>query len=394
MAGITDRQARAGKAGDKHLPAGVPGVTLQPTGKGAGKWNLRFVSPVTGKRRDMGLGTYPETGIADALAAGRLAREAITKGQDPIEKRRALAVIPTFEQAARARWEMVAPTFKNAKHRAQWITTLETYVFPELGARRVDTLTPQDFARVLGEIWLKVPETASRTKQRCADVMAACWAAGHTQGNPLDVVHLLLAKPAAKIDQHHPAMPWALVSEFVKAHLSRPPLVGGRACLLFTILTAVRSKESRGATWGEIDLKSRLWSIPAERMKAGRAHTVPLSAAALALLAALPQGKPGELIFPALRKGNELSDMALTSLLRKAKAPSDTPGRVATAHGFRTSFRTWCADQETDRETAERALSHTIGNKVQAAYERTSRLQARTDLMERWGNFVMGVNDD
>ena len=129
-------------------------------------------------------------------------------------------------------------------------------------------------------------------------------------------------------------------------------------------------------------------------MKAGRAHTVPLSAAARALLAALPQGKPGELIFPALRKGNELSDMALTSLLRKAKAPSDTPGRVATAHGFRTSFRTWCADQETDRETAERALSHTIGNKVQAAYERTSRLQARTDLMERWGNFVMGVNDD
>lgn len=121
---------------------------------------------------------------------------------------------------------------------------------------------------------------------------------------------------------------------------------------------------------------------------------MPLSAAALALLAALPQGKPGELIFPALRKGNELSDMALTSLLRKAKAPSDTPGRVATAHGFRTSFRTWCADQETDRETAERALSHTIGNKVQAAYERTSRLQARTDLMERWGNFVMGVNDD
>jgi integrase len=168
--------------------------------------------------------------------------------------------------------------------------------------------------------------------------------------------------------------------------------MGGRAALLFAILTAARSGEVRGATWAEIDLDKRLWTVPAARMKAGRAHRVPLSDDALALLRVQRGDEtpaPDALVFPALR-GGELSDMALTSLLRKAQAESDVPGRIATAHGFRSSFRNWAADHGVGTELAERALAHTIGNKVQAAYERSDRLDARVKLMQSWADHVMG----
>ncbi|WP_395029727.1 tyrosine-type recombinase/integrase [Alcaligenes aquatilis] len=395
MAKITDRQARTIRPDTSPITSGITGLTLQATPTtGRGKWNLRFVSPITGKRRDMGLGVYPDVGVADALASGEQARKLIAAGRDPIMERAAQHAIPTFEQAANDRWKVVAPSFRNTKHRTQWISSLQQHIFPSIGAIKVDTLTPQQFANALQPIWLDIPETAKRVKMRCADVMATCWAQGHIQANPLDVVTRLLPASTTPIgEQHQPAMPWRNVPSFVHTHLDAAPLLGARAALLFTILTAARSGEARGATWAEIDLSNRLWTAPAERMKAGRVHRVPLSTAALDLLRQQWVGEtpplPNELVFPALRRRDQLSDMALTSLLRKVKAPSDIPGRTATAHGFRSSFRDWAADHGYATELAERALAHVINNKVRAAYERTDRLEARRAMMEAWANHVM-----
>ncbi|WP_291773541.1 site-specific integrase [Castellaniella sp.] len=396
MGYITDRSARAIKPGDKPVPAGVTGMYLfASTERGRGKWILRYVSPVTGKRRDMGLGSYPDTGVARAIEKALEARQQIQDDIDPILARQSTRAIPTFEKAARDQWEILAPGFRNDKHRQQWISSLEQHAFPSIGGVKVDALQAEHFADMLRPIWLTIPETAKRIKMRCASVMAACRARKYIQGNPLDDVGPLL--PAAKQkdatpERHHPAMPWREVPVFVRDHLARQPIMGARAALLFAILTAARSGEVRGMTWAEINFDQKLWTVPADRMKAGRAHRVPLSDGAIALLRDQQHGDDPQteaLVFPALR-GGELSDMALTSILRKAQAPSDLPGRVATAHGFRSSFRNWCADHGTSTEVAERCLAHAISNKVQAAYERTDRLDARVKLMAAWADHVMG----
>jgi integrase len=248
----------------------------------------------------------------------------------------------------------------------------------------VDNLTPQHFADMLRPVWLDIQPTAAKVKQRCHAVMAAQYAIGHTRANPVDVVDLLLPKQASTAG-HHPAMPWQEVPAFVQQYLTRQPILGSRAALMFLILTAGRSNEIRGATWDEIDLDARLWTVPKERMKALRPHRVPLSAEAVELLRQ-QQGQHKTLVFPSL-KGKKLSDMALSSLLRRAKAPSDTPDHTATAHGFRASFRNWAADCGYSNDVAERSLAHTINNKVQAAYERTDRLEARTRMMEQWADY-------
>lgn len=400
MGYITDRTARAIKPGDKPVPAGVTGMYLfAGTERGRGKWILRYVSPVTGKRRDMGMGSYPDTGVARAIEKALEARQQIQDDIDPILTRQSTRAIPTFEQAARDQWEILAPGFRNDKHRQQWISSLEQHAFPTIGGVKVNALQPEHFADMLRPIWLKIPETAKRVKMRCTAIMAACRARKHITSNPLDDIGPLLPttkqKDAAP-ERHHPAMPWRLVPGFVHDNLNREPIIGARAALLFAILTAARSGEVRGATWSEIDFDKRLWTVPGNRMKAGRAHRVPLANDAIELLRAQLHGDDPQadvLVFPALR-GGELSDMALTSILRKAQAPSDVPGRVATAHGFRSSFRNWCADHGTSTELAERCLAHTIGNKVQAAYERTDRLDARIRLMAAWADHIMGRAGD
>lgn len=394
---ITDRQARAIRPGSRPIHSGVTGLWLYPgSDRGHGKWILRFVSPVTGKRRDMGMGSYPDTGVARAIEKGLAAREQIEDKIDPLMARQSEREVPTFEQAARDQWQVLAPGFRNDKHRQQWISSLEQHVFPALGGIRVDRLDAARFADVLAPVWLTTSETARRVKMRCSVVMKACRARQFVQTNPLDDVDALLP-PISKKDvgpeRHQPAMPWRLVPGFVAQHLThREPIMGARAALLFAILTAARSGEVRGTAWAEVNLERRLWTVPAERMKAHRAHRVPLSDAAVALLRGQLHGdepQPDAIVFPAVR-GGELSDMAITSLLRKAGAESDAPGRVATAHGFRSSFRNWCADHGVTTELAERALAHTISNKVQGAYERTDRLEARTRLMQVWANHVMG----
>lgn len=401
MAIITDTKARNIKPDDPAIPhGGITGLALHATqSKGRGKWVLRYVSPVTGKRRNAGLGAYPEISIAEVAKRASAMRIELAEGKDPLEERiklktEATPTIPTFKIAAETLHRDLLPGWKNPKHGMQWINTLTEYVFPKMGSKVLNEIQPGDVAEVLKPIWLTKAETASRVKQRIHAVMAWGWAHGHCQSNPVDVVgHLLAQQPGKAIrTQHHPAMPWRDIPDFIQKHLrpgNRPEVT--RTLLEFIILTACRSGEARGMSWAEVDLRNKVWTIPEERMKAKITHRVPLSPRAIAILEA-QRDQHKTLVFPSVRDRVELSDMAITSLLRRLKAHSDTPGRVATAHGFRSSFRDWCSEQGYSRDLAERSLAHTIKDKVEAAYHRTDLLEQRRELMNAWARYLSGEN--
>lgn len=304
---------------DKFWRKGVVGLMLTPTKTGC-KYTLRFTSPATGKRRDAGLGTYPETSIAEARDKALAMRKIIDSGDDPIDARNRerdaasiAAAALTFEKAARTVHDELKPGWKNAKHAAQWINTLDTYVFPKIGAKKLDAVTPADCADVLRPILLEKAETASRTRQRMFAVMQWAWAHGHVAANPVSVVDHILPKQNAE-KEHQPAMPWRDVPAFVKKHLDeRQPGDTTRAALLITIFTACRSGEVRGATWNEFHLDAAVWTIPSSRMKMKEPHRVPLSDEALALVKSLKEQKLHDtLVFPSPR-GKVLSDMTLTA---------------------------------------------------------------------------------
>ena len=390
MATITDRKAQALKPDDNAYPhGGITGLSLHPLKtKGHGQWKLRYISPTTGKRRTLGLGSYPEVSITEATRLGTAARELIAIGRDPIDEREIQpAALPTFEQAALRVYEELLPSWKNAKHGQQWINTLSAHIFPALGSASVDQLRPSHFADALRPIWLSTPETASRIKQRCHAVMAWCWAHDFIQANPLDVVTKLLP-PQKGIRGHQPAMPWRAIPAFILAQVEGYPTgEATRPLLLFLLLTAARSGEARAATWDEIDFQKKIWVIPGERMKAGIQHRVPLCSQALKILQK-QQGLHDDLVFPS-PTGKVTSDMILTSFLRRTAALSDVDGKTATAHGFRSSFRDWASENGYRKDLAERALAHSIENKVEAAYHRTDLLEERRDMMQAWADFLL-----
>ena len=305
MAILTDTKARNLKPDDKPLPhGGVTGLALHPSPtKGRGKWVLRYVSPVTQKRRNAGLGSYPEISIADAAKAARVMREQLANGHDPLdlrEQEQNKPVIPTVELAARQVYESLLPAWKNPKHGKQWIATLEQYAFPVIGQLSIDTITPAHIAEVLQPIWLEIPETASRVKQRLHAVMAWAWAHGYCTANPVDVVsHLLPSQPSKSVRvEHQPAMPWREIPAFVKEHLRTTHRFDVTPTMLeFLILTACRSGEVRAMKWSEVDWEQKIWSLPAERMKAKQLHRVPLAPRAIALLENM-RGLHSELVFP------------------------------------------------------------------------------------------------
>lgn len=391
---LTETKARRIKPGDKPIADGtVIGLRLLPTSvKGRGNWQLRFVSPETKRRRDMGLGVYPDVGLASVRERALEARQIIASGLDPIvqnikkkEQAANFVQIPTFEMAARTVHDEHKSGWSNGKHVDQWINTLSKYAFPVIGERQVDILKPADFADVLQPIWSLKPETARRVKQRCHIVMKWCWGKQHVQSNPVDMVDMLLPKQSvsARVSTHHPAMPWRILPRFVREVIHTGEDVS-RHLLEFTILTAARSGETRNMTWDEVDLSSETWIVPAYRMKAKTIHRVPLSNRAIHILKKrMAIGGHDALVFPSTR-GVVLSDMALTKFLRHHKAVSDVPGRVATAHGFRSSFRDWASENGVSRDLAERALAHTIKNSVEAAYHRTDLLEQRRKVMEAW----------
>ncbi|MFM0614492.1 tyrosine-type recombinase/integrase [Paraburkholderia nemoris] len=371
----------------------APGLVFRSSAKGKGSWGYRY--QLDGARREKSLKGYPKVSLARAREQAHALAAQVRAGIDPVAERKAAKVALesqggalTFEKAARLVHGELLPGWKNAKHAAQWISTLETYVFPAIGSKKLDAITPADCADALREIWLDKAETASRTRQRMHAVMQWAWAHGHITANPVSVVDHILPRQNAR-KEHQPAVPWRDVPKLVKAHVVEfKQGEATRAALLFLMLTAARSGEVRGAVWGEFDLDSGIWTIPAERMKAKEAHRVALSGQALQLVKSIKEQKlHATLVFPSPR-GKVLSDMVLTSFLRRVEAKSDTPGRVATAHGFRSSFRDWASESGYARDLAERALAHAVSNKVEAAYHRTDLLEQRRPMMEAWASHV------
>ncbi len=368
---------------------GVDGLALQVTESGARSWVLRVT--VTGRQREMGLGSFPSVPLAEARENARAHRTRVEQGDDPIATRRAAQSAFIAERNAQQSFAVVAAQYiaqhekawKNDKHAGQWQATLRTYAEPVLGALFVRDVTTAHVIKVLEPIWANKTETARRVRSRIELVLDYATARGFREGpNParwrgnLDAA---LPKPSkvTKV-QHHAAVPVATVSGFMM-RLAEVTGMGARA-LEFLILTAARSGEVRAARWSELDIASALWIVPAERMKAGREHRVPLSKAATKLLRSLPKGQGADLVFPGMR--GSLSDMSLSAVLRRMKVD-------ATVHGFRSTFRDWVSEHTNHpSEVAEMALAHAVGDKVEAAYRRGNLFEKRVALMADWATFL------
>ncbi len=335
----------------------------------------------------MGLGPFDDVGLAAAREKARGARELLAAGKSPLAAKRDQSARPTFGKVADDLIEALRPSWKNAKHGAQWVMTLQVYA-KSLRPLMVDEIETEDVLRVLRPIWNDKPETASRTRMRIERVLDAARASGYRAGeNPArwkGHLQALLA-PRAKLSRgHHAAMPYAAVPAFMQK--LRQNLSISNLALEFGILTAARSGETRGTSWSEIDRLGAIWTLPPERMKEAREHVVPLADRALEILdlAKRIAGKrQSELVFPGQKLGTQLSDASLAAALRRAGGGAFTP------HGFRSSFRDWAGDEtEFARETAEAALSHLVGDDSERAYRRGTALAKRRELMKAWELFL------
>jgi len=368
---------------------GVAGLQLKINDNGARSWVLRTM--VAGKRRDMGLGGFPDVTLAQARERARAARDQVREGVDPIQARQAarsasaaaLAKAKTFDQCVAAFVKAKSGEWQNAKHRAQWDSTLETYASPFIGTLLVQDVGVTNVLAVLEPIWATKTETASRLRGRIETILDWATARGYRTGeNPArwrGHLDQLLARPK-KIQKrkHHEALPIDDVGAFL-VELRKVEGSSARA-LEFVVLTAGRSGEIRGARWPEIDLQGKVWTVPAERMKGKKEHRVPLSKQALMLLAGLPRFEGHELLFPG-RSDAPLSDMSLTACMRRMKL-------TAVPHGFRSTFRDWAAERTNfPRDVAEMALSHAIVSEVEAAYRRGDMLAKRARMMQAWADF-------
>ncbi len=356
------------------------GLFLEINGKGAASWILRVQN--NGKRQDIGLGSTKSVSLKDARDAAFATRQKIAQGINPVaERKQERQAIPTFREAAKLVHEEHEKAWKNGKHQNQWIATLKTYAFPKLGDLLVSEIEGPLIRDVLAPIWLAKPETARRVRQRIGTVLDWSYARGFraTEAPMRSLSKGLPRQP--KKDNHFAALPYAAVPDFLKTLGERESV--GRVALEALILTSARSGEIRGATWSELDLRSALWTIPAARMKMGRAHIVPLSPEAVAVFERAKRFKAGasDLVFPGQNVKKPLSDMTLLKILRDM-------GLGVTVHGFRSAFRDWVAEQtDYSGEIAEAALAHTVSNKVEAAYRRTDFLDKRRLLMRDWAAF-------
>lgn len=369
-----------------HATGTVAGLYLRVSDTGARSWILRAM--VGDRRREMGLGGYPDVTLALARDRAREARAMIDEGIDPIEARKnnqaELKQTPNFKWCADQTIEFKKHGWKNPKHLQQWKRTLEQYAYPYIGNMPIDEVELTDIVKLLKPIWTEKTETASRLRSRIEAVIAWATATGYRSGdnparwrNNLDAV---LAKPnRVKRVRHHPAMPMDKVNAFIKQLRKKRGVTA--LALEFLILTASRSGEVRGATWDEIDMQKRMWVIPAERMKASKEHRVPLNQRAIDILNQVPRMAGSNFIFAAPR-GGTLSDMAFSMFMRKMNAEG-------VPHGFRSTFRDWAAERTSyPYAVAELALAHTIGNKVEAAYRRGDLYAKRSCMMDDWQKFI------
>ncbi len=364
------------------------GLFLLVKPSGTRSWILR--TQVDGARREFGIGPAADIGLADARERAAAIRKQFRDGIDPVAARKAARAaareIPTFKGASETVHAERKSTWRNAKHRDQWLSSLEAYAFPALGAIRVDHVDAPAIRAALLPIWLEKPETARRVSQRIGKVLDWAHANGfRPQEAPMRSVLMGLPRQPRR-DRHFAAMPFADVPAFCEQMEGKAPRAG-RLGLLFGIYTAARSGEVRGATWAEFDLEAKIWTVPPSRMKGHREHLVPLSPAALAILehakTLRKSAKPSALVFPGAA-GRSLSDMTLGKVLRDADVPF-------TVHGFRSAFKDWAAEQTTFPDAvSEAALAHGDPDKVRKAYRRTDFLQLRRELMDAWAAFLGG----
>ncbi|WP_375402894.1 tyrosine-type recombinase/integrase [uncultured Sphingomonas sp.] len=362
------------------------GLMLRVATGGSKQWILRV--RIAGERRNMGLGSLKVLTLAEARAKAVELRREIARGVDPIaEKKKVVDPVPTFRDAATRVHADHKAAWKNGKHQAQWLSTLENYVFPMLGDRPVDKIEGPIIRDVLAPIWLSKPETARRVRQRIGAVLDWSYVNGYRKSEaPMRSLSKGLPRQPRK-DGHFAAMPYAVVPAFIARLRERVSV--GRLALEALILTAARSGEIRGVTWAEVDLEGGMWSVPAERMKMGRVHHVPLAPGAIeAFRRAEPLRVPcTNLVYPGQSLKKPISDMTLLKVMRDFELPY-------TVHGFRSAFRDWVAEETSyPSEVAEAALAHAIPNKVEAAYRRTDFLEKRRALMRDWAAFCLGVVD-
>ena len=362
----------------RHSDGG--GLYLNLTDSGARSWV--FMWKVAGRRREIGLGSLRDVPLAKARDRAAEARRLLAEGSDPLAARAKTRTV-TFGEAADALVESMSPSWRNEKHRAQWRMTLTAYCGP-IRTMPLADITTDDVLRVLRPIWLTKSETASRLRGRIERVLDFAKARGMRSGeNParwrghLDAV---LPRRQKLTRGHHKAMAFDQVPQFID-RLRGMEGVAPRA-LEFLILTAGRTGEVLGAKWEEIDLANRIWTVPATRMKAGREHRVPLADRALAILAELLEVRTSEYVFPGLKRGRPLSNMAMEAVLRRMDVE-------ATVHGFRSAFRDSAGERtHFPREIAEAALAHFVGNAVERAYRRGDALDKRRELMDGWERFA------
>jgi integrase len=384
-----ENSTKSGKHPDKALSAAFVRTAIEP-GKyndghglflkvdesGAKRWIQRIV--IRGKRTEMGLGSTSLVSLAEAREQALENRKLARQGGDPLQAKREAQAVLTFEEAVRKVHEIHTPTWRNAKHAAQFLSTLETYTFPRMGRLKVTDITTADVLAVLQPIWTEKPETARRVRQRIGTVMKWAVANGWRQDNPAEAIAQALPKQT-KLQVHRKSLPYGEVAECIR--VIQGSNAGGftKLALELLILTASRSGEVRLADWSEFDLENATWTRPAERMKSKKEHRVPLSGRAVEiLLRAKELGTGKGLAFPGTVIGKPLSDMTLSKLVKEL-------GYDVHVHGFRTSFKTWAQEQtNSPRDVSEAALAHVVKDKAEAAYARSDFFEKRRKLMERW----------
>jgi integrase len=371
------------------------GLYLQVGKTGSKSWIFRFA--VDGRERYMGLGPLHTISLARAREKAREAREARIDGKDPLKLRQderdarklEAAKLMTFNSAAEGYIKAHEGRWHNAKHRWQWSTTLEQFVLPTLGKLPVQEIDVGLVLKAIEPIWTTKPETASRVRGRVERILDWAAARGHRTGaNPArwqgHLEHLLPGRDKVAGTTHYAALPYSEIASFM-ADLNQRESIAARA-LEFAILTAGRTSEVLGARWDEVSTTKHLWVVPPERMKTKREHRVPLSEAALTVLERVAAVRQDDFIFPGQKAQKPLSSMSMLMLLRRM-------GRAdLTAHGFRSTFRDWAAEQTSfPSELAEMALAHTVSDKVEAAYRRGDMFQRRRQLAEAWSRYCDGL---
>jgi integrase len=371
------------------------GLYLQVTPTGARSWLLRYERG--GRERAMGLGPVDDFTLEDARERARRARQLLKDGVDPLDARKderakqtsdkalAAAANVTFKECVEQYYKFHSPKWNNAKHSAQFLSTMKMYAYPALGRLPVATIDKALVLKAIEPIWYTKTETASRVRGRIEAVLDFAKTRGYRTGeNPAawdgNMIHALPARNTIAKVEHHAALPFTELPDFMTQLAAREGIAA--MALEFTILNASRTGEITSCRWSEIDLDAKLWIIPAERMKAKKEHRVPLTSRTLAILKALP--REGDFVFPGARKGVPISNMAMAEVLKRM-------GRLdITVHGFRSTFRDWAAERTSyPNHVVEMALAHVVGNKVEAAYRRGDLFAKRARLMAEWAKYCM-----